>query len=92
MARKSKVNPRRIPATGADVRKAKDNGMQFGVEFGINCILHILLDKHDAPEEDIMQLRDEFMYLMDSIAKGYITYADIRQSLRRENNLEVVMK
>lgn len=88
----SKVNPKRRPATGADVKRAKDAGMTFGVEFGINCVLHILLDKHNAPEEDIMQLRDEFMYLMDSIAKGYVTYADIRQSLRRENNLEVIVK
>jgi hypothetical protein len=87
-----KTNPKRRPATGADVKRARDAGMNFGVEFGINCILHILLDKHDAPEEDIMQLRDEFMYLMDSIEKGYVTYADIRQSLRRENNLEVVMR
>lgn len=87
-----KVNPKRRPATGADVKRAKDAGMNFGVEFGINCVLHILLDKHNAPEEDIMMLRDEFMYLMDSIAKGYVTYADIRQSLRRENNLEVIVK
>lgn len=87
-----KTNPKRRPATGADVKRAKDAGMTFGVEFGINCVLHILLDKHNAPEEDIMQLRDEFMYLMDSIAKGYVTYADIRQSLRRENNLEVIVK
>jgi len=87
-----KTNPKRRPATGADVKRARDDGMTFGVEFGINCILHILLDKHDAPEEDIMQLRNEFMYLMDSISKGYVTYADIRQSLRRENNLEVVMR
>ena len=87
-----KVNPKRRPATGADVKRAKDAGMNFGVEFGINCVLHILLDKHGAPEEDIMQLRDEFMYLMDSIAKGYVTYADIRQSLKRENNMEVVVK
>lgn len=87
-----KVNHKRRPATGADVKRAKDAGMNFGIEFGINCILHILLDKHNAPEDDIMQLRDEFMYLMDSISKGYVTYADIRQSLRLENNLEVVMR
>jgi len=91
MGKSKKVNPRRIPATGADVQKARDNGMQFGVEFGINCILYILKDKHDAPDGDVMQLRDEFMYLMDSIAKGYVSYGDIRNTLKGEYDLSVCM-
>lgn len=86
-----KVNPRRKPATWAEVGKARQEGMDFGVEFGINCILYILKDKHDAPDDDIEQLRDEFMYLMDSIAKKYVSYADITKTLSGEYDLSVHM-
>lgn len=87
----AKTNPRRKPATAADVNRARQNGMDFGVEFGINCILYILKDKHDAPDNDIEQLRDEFMYLMDSIAKKYVSYADITKTLSGEYDLSVHM-
>lgn len=86
-----KVNPRRVPMTNADVKRSRQDGMQFGVEFGINCVLFILKDKHDAPDEDVVQLRDEFMYLMDSIAKGYVSYADIKTALKGEYDLTVEM-
>ena len=86
-----KTNPRRKPATAADVNKARQNGMDFGVEFGINCVLYILKDKHNAPDEDILQLHDEFMYLMDSIVKKYVSYADITKTLSGEYDLSVHM-
>lgn len=86
-----KTNPRRKPATAADVNKACQNGMDFGVEFAINCILYILKDKHGSEDADIKQLRDEFMYLMDSIAKKYVSYADITKTLSCEYDLSVHM-
>ena len=87
----AKANPRRKPATAVEVNRARQNGMDFGVEFGINCILYILKDKHDAPDDDIKQLRDEFMYLMDSIAKKYVSYSDITKTLSGEYDLSVHM-
>ena len=86
-----KTNPHRKPATAADVNKARQNGMDFGVEFAINCILYIFKDKHGSEDADIKQLRDEFMYLMDSIAKKYVSYADITKTLSREYDLSVHM-
>lgn len=87
----AKTNPRRKPATAADVNKARQNGMDFGVEFAINCILYILKDKHGSEDADIDQLRDEFMYLMDSISKKYVSYADITKTLSGEYDLSVHM-
>ena len=87
----AKTNPRRKPATAVEVNRARQNGMDFGVEFGINCILYILKDKHDATNADIKQLRDEFMYLMDSIAQKYVSYADITRTLSGEYDLSVHM-
>lgn len=84
-----KTNPRSIPRSQADVNKAYVAGEDFGMEFTINCVLYILKDKHNAPDEDIMQFRDEFMYLMDSIAQKYVSYADIKRALEKEYKLYV---
>lgn len=84
-----KTNPRRIPRTQADVDRAEEKGRPFGMEFMTNLTLWILLDKHDAPDEDVLQLRDEILYLCDSIEKGYVSYPDIRRGLLEEHDIKV---
>ena len=84
-----KVNPNRIPRTQADVDRAYSDGMDFGCEFALNVVLYVLKDKHDAPDEDIMQFRDEFMYVIDSVAKKYLSYPDIQKALSDDYDLTV---
>ncbi len=84
-----KTNPKKIPRTQADVDKAFDTGCLFGLEFTLNLILYVLKDKHNAPNEDILTLRDEFMYANDSVAKKYLSYADIKRCLDEEYDLAV---
>ena len=84
-----KVNPRNIPRTQADVDRAYSDGMDFGCEFALNVVLYVLKDKHDAPDEDIMQFRDEFMYVIDSVAKKYLSYSDIQRALSEDYDLTV---
>lgn len=59
------------------------------MEFALNIILFVLKDKHNAPDEDILQLRDEFMYEIDSVATGYLTYSDIKRTLKGDYDLSV---
>ena len=89
---KKKTNPKRIPKTQADVDRAEEKGRAFGMEFMANLTLWVLIDKHDAPDEDVLQLRDEILYLCDSIDKGYVSYPDIRRALRVEHGTEVVFE
>ena len=84
-----KVNPRRKPATQADVERAAKEGRDLGLEFALNLVLFVLKDKHDAPDDDILQLRDEFMYEIDSVANGYLTYTDIVRTLKGDYDLAV---
>lgn len=86
----TKANPRKIPRTQADVDKAEERGKNIGMEFMANIILWILVDKHDAPREDLKELSQEISYLCDSILSGYVSYADIRRALDEEHNLKVV--
>lgn len=84
-----KVNPRNRPATQADVDRAREWGQSFGVEFALNVVLYVLKDKHDARDEDIRQFRDEFMYVIDSVGRKYLTYSDIVRTLKTEYDLSI---
>ena len=84
-----KTNPRKQPRSEADVKKANEQGMLFGTEFALNIVLFVLKDKHNALDEDIMKLRDEFMYQIESISKGYLKYTDVRKALQTEYDLTV---
>lgn len=79
-----KVNPRRIPRTQADVERAYRQGQLDGFKFLMTNILWILVDKHDAPAEDIHTLNKDVDYLLDSIIKGYVSFADIERYLDKE--------
>lgn len=82
-------NPRRVPMTLADVNRAEQRGREIGLEFALNLVLYVLKDKHDAPTEDILKLRDEFMYVIDSVAKRYLSYSDIVNALKSDYDLTV---
>lgn len=77
-----KTNPRRIPRTQADVDKAYGNGIVEGLSRGIDLMLYALIDKHDAPMDDVQQLAGELNHVAQCVAEGYVTWADIRQMLK----------
>lgn len=87
-----KTNPKKIPKTQADVDRAEEKGRIFGMEFAVHLVLWILLDKHDAPDEDVQVLNEEVKYLCDSINRGYVSYADIRRALKEEHDTEVAFQ
>ena len=86
---KKKVNPRRKPATHADVEKAKNQASSEAIRKILYLVLYILIDKHDAPKEDIHQLADEVNYYADSISRGYITWKDVERVVRDEYEVEL---
>lgn len=70
-----KTNPSKKPATQADVNRARREAMRRL----LYLVLFVLIDKHDAPYEDIQQLAEEINYLADSVTRGYVTWADIER-------------
>lgn len=77
-----KTNPRRIPRTQSDVDKAYSNGIVEGLNRGIDLMLYVLIDKHDASMDDVQQLAGELKHAAQCVAEGYVTWADIRQMLK----------
>ena len=83
-----KVNPRRRPATQADVKAALIEGIDLGVKQAIKMCLYILVDKHNAPPEDVRQLNRELHWLGNAINEGRISWSFVDKVLD-ENGLEV---
>lgn len=84
-----KTNPKRIPRTQADVDKAFMDGMNAGMEISIDMMMTIFLDKHGATQEELDVFAAELHELCDSINKGYVNYADVRNTLREDYHFKI---
>ena len=81
---KKKVNPRRRPATQADVQRAKQKGQEEAVKLAWSILFTVLRDKEGYDLEGLQRVWEEVDDLSDSIAKGYCTVTDLRDVLKQE--------
>lgn len=83
-----KVNPNRRPCTEADVKKAVNKATDIAVRRAIRLVLFILIDKHDAPVDEVQQLADEIEWLSENIDAGRLSWSYVDKVLK-ENNLKI---
>ena len=86
---KKKVNPRRRPATQADVQRAKQKGQEEAVKLAWSILFTVLRDKEGYDLEDLQRVWKEVDDLSDSIAKGYCTVTDLRDVLKQEIGADI---
>ena len=79
-----KTNPRKIPRTQADVDRALEIGREEGINGALIMFLYTMRDKFGATDDELTQFADAFNYVVDSINKGYITEADLKNVVRTE--------
>lgn len=84
-----KTNPRRRPATMADVERAKQEAQAEAISYAMTIFFSVLCDKHAATDAELRQFWDEVNYLSESIVQGYVSLADLRHILRTERGIEV---
>ena len=89
MAMKKKVNPRRRPATQADVQRAKQKGQEEAVKLAWSILFTVLRDKEGYDLEGLQRVWKEVDDLSDSIAKGYCTVTDLRDILKQEIGADI---
>ena len=89
MAKAKKVNPRRRPASMADVRKAKSEATNEAMEAVLYMVLYGLIDKIGYTPEQIHDVEEAFAYVVDSINQGYVKWQDVRRVLREEYGVKV---
>lgn len=87
--KRCKVNPRRIPATMADVEKAREAGMAEGVSGAIVVFFTVLLDKYGATAENLQELWKHINNLSESIENGYVNLYDLQKVLAEEYEITV---
>lgn len=84
---KKKVNPRRAPATKADVLKAKREAEDRALETAWSIFFSVLRDKEGYDLDGLKRVWKEVEDLSDSIAKGYCSISDLRDVLKQEEGV-----
>ena len=82
MAKKKRVNPRRIPATKADVEKAKRQAQEYAINSVWAVFFSVLRDKEGYGYKRLRRVWDGVNYLSDSIGKGYVRIEDLVEELK----------
>lgn len=86
---KARVNPRRVPATMADVNKAKKEASDKGINIALCIMLSALLDKGFIQPEQMRDAWDAINGMSESIVKGYVNVNDLRQVLKDEYGIYI---
>ena len=87
---KKKVNPRRKPATQADIQKAKKDATSEAISFAWAILFTVLHDKEGWGKVRLQRLWSEVGELSDSIAKGYVSVTDLKHTRKEEMGVELV--
>ena len=86
---RTKTNPRRRPATQADVDRARDEAVRETVRFCMVIFFTVLLDKFAASKEDLQRVWDEVNDLSDSVKKKYVSLKDLKTVLVEEYDIHL---
>lgn len=89
MSKSKRINPRRRPATLADVEKAKREAQDKGLNLAICIILSALLDRGFLDPEQMRPAWNAINDKSDSIIKGYCNINDLRRVLADEYEIFV---
>lgn len=79
-----KTNPRRCPATQADVEKAKKQAQTIAINYAWAIFFSVLRDKEGYGKERLKRVWNGVNELSDSIAKGYVNIKDLMRALEDE--------
>lgn len=86
---RTRTNPRRRPATQADVIKAKRDAVGDAVKLAWTIFFSVLWDKEHYTPEDMQRVQKEVDNLSDSIVQGYCSVSDLRTVLREEAGVDI---
>ena len=84
-----KVNPRHCPATQADVNRAAQRATNDALAASAAIFLTVLCDKESADAEVIQRVWQEMQELSQSIIDGYVSVADLKDTLRKEYGVNI---
>lgn len=84
MSKSKKINPRRRPATAADVEHAKQQAQHFAIETVWAMFFTVMRDKEGYGVSRLKRIWSEVEELADSINQGYVKVQDLVRTLEEE--------
>ena len=84
MSRKKKPNPKKRPATVADVNRAKRQAKEEAINDTWAIFFTVMRDKEGYGVKRLVRLWDRVNELSDSIIKGYVSVEDLKKTLADE--------
>lgn len=84
---KKKVNPKRKPATQADIMKAKKDAQSKAIDYAWAIFFTVMVDKEGYGRKRLNRIWNEVSDLSDSIAKGYVSVKDLMRTLEEEKGI-----
>lgn len=83
-----KTNPKKIPRTEADVRRAYDQGVKAGVSNAYAIFLTVMLDKFNA-EDQIQDIWNEICDLSEELGEHRVSFPDLKRVLLEEYGIHI---
>lgn len=90
-AEKKKVNPRKKPATMADIKRAKVTATVNALATAETIFLTVMLDKYGA-EDHIKDIWDDVVKLSTEDKEGRVSIVDLLTVLEEEYGIDIVGK
>ena len=84
-----KINPRKRPATMADVEKARKDATSEAISLSIAIFLTVMVDKFGYDADKLKAVWDEINKLSESVINGYVDLYDLKQVLIDEYGIEL---
>lgn len=85
-----KVNPRRRPATQADVERAKNEATASACRVTLVIFFTAMLDKEGIDAEQLQRIWREVEALSESVRDGYVSALDLIRVLRDEYEIDII--
>ena len=89
-AGKKKVNPRRRPATEADVKRAKASASDEAVKLAIAIFLTVLCDDFNFDKDQLQLAWERMDKLSESIKEHRVSAWDLVKVLREEYGIDLM--
>lgn len=84
-----KINPRKRPATMAEVEKARKDATSEAISLSIAIFLTVMVDKFGYDADKLKAVWDEINKLSESVVNGYVDLYDLKQVLIDEYGIEL---
>ena len=84
MSNRKRVNPNRVPASAADVKRGRVEGIEQGAHMLFAVTMNVLKDKAGVDDDFMREMWEAIKKLLDEVAEHRVSLADLDRVLKEE--------